>query len=262
MLLLALATTAACSGAPGAAGPAAPPVAASPASPGSTQAACSAWVDSDAAAARVLMNADLGAGTPEQIETIVKDYWSAQEPILASMEPVPDPIKADVETLRALARQGASTGDSSTFTSPDLQTADRNIDRYMLQECGYGQISITATDSAYQGIPATISSGAVGITLNNEGREAHQVLIVRINDGVTEPFSALLDLPPDQRMQTATPLGSIEVDPGGVGTLFLRLVPGRYGVADFLSQGSAGLDTSGGGDPNYALGLQGEFTVT
>ena len=184
------------------------------------------------------MNADLGAGTPEQIETIVKDYWSAQEPILASMEPAPDPIKADVETLRALARQGASTGDSATFTSPDLQTADRNIDQYMLRECGYGQISITATDNAYQGIPATISSGAVGITLNNEGREAHQVLIVRINDGVTEPFSALLDLPPDQRMQTATALGSVEVDPGGAGTLFLRLVPGRYGVADFLSQGT------------------------
>jgi hypothetical protein len=102
----------------------------------------------------------------------------------------------------------------------------------------------------------------VGLTLTNQGREAHQVLIVRINDGVTEPFSALLDLPPDQRMQAATALGSVEVDPGGVGTLFLRLVPGRYGVGDFLSQGSSRLDTSGGGDPNYVLGLQGEFTVT
>ena len=102
----------------------------------------------------------------------------------------------------------------------------------------------------------------MGITLINQGREAHQVLIVRINDGVAEPFSALLDLPPDQRMQAAAPVGSVEVDPGGVGTLFLRLVPGRYGVGDFLSQGSAGLDTSGGGDPNYVLGLQGEFTVT
>ena len=184
------------------------------------------------------MNADLGSGTDEEIQTIVKDYWSAQEPILASMEPAPDPIKTDVETLLALARQGASTGDSATFTSPDVQTADRNIDQYVLRECGYGQISITATDNAYEGIPATIGSGAVGITLNNAGREAHQVLIVRIDDGVTEPFSALLDLPPDLRMQLATALGSIEVDPGGVGTLFLRLAPGRYGVGDFLSQGT------------------------
>ena len=55
------------------------------------------------------MNADLGSGTPEQIQTIVKDFWSAQEPILTSMEPAPDPIKADVATLLALAHQGAST---------------------------------------------------------------------------------------------------------------------------------------------------------
>jgi hypothetical protein len=114
---------------------------------------CSAWADSDAAAARVLMNADLGSGTPEQIQAIVKDFWSAQEPILASMQPAPDPIKADVEALLALAHQGASTGDSATFTSEALQTADRNIDQYMLRECGYGQISITATDNAYHGIP-------------------------------------------------------------------------------------------------------------
>jgi hypothetical protein len=266
ILLLALASIAACGGPPGSATAASPPppassVAASSTTPDRAQAVCSAWVDSDAAAARVLMNADLGSGTPEQIQTIVKDFWSAQEPILTSMQPAPEPIKDDVETLLALAHQGASNGDSATFTSEGLQTADRNIDQYMLRTCGYGQISITATDDAYQGIPATIGSGAVGLTLNNRGREAHQVLIVRIDDGVTEPFSTLLDLPPDQRMQTAAALGSVEVDPGQVGTLFLRLAPGRYGVGDFLSQGSTSLDAPGSGDPHYLLGLHGEFTV-
>lgn len=39
---------------------------------------CSAWVDSDTAAARALMNADLGSGTPAQIQTIMKDYWTTQ----------------------------------------------------------------------------------------------------------------------------------------------------------------------------------------
>jgi hypothetical protein len=253
-------------------GPTGPPAAAppsasaspatSPADPDRLAAVCSAWVDSDAAAARVLMNADLGSGTPEQIDAIVKDYWSAQEPILASMQPAPDPIEDDVEALLALARRGASTGDAATLASDDMQAADRDIDQYMLEKCGYGRLAITATDDAYRGIPATIGSGAVGLTLENQGREAHQVLLVRIDDDVTEPFSALLDLPPDQRMQTATALGSVEVDPGQVGTLFLRLAPGRYGVGDFLSQGSTSLDAPGSGDPNYLLGLQGEFTVT
>jgi len=114
------------------------------------------------------------------------------------MQPAPEPIKADVETLLALAHHGASTGDSATFTSEDLQTADRNIDQYMLRTCGYDQISITATDDAYQGVPATIGSGRGGADAENRGREAHQVLIVRINDGVIEPFRTLLDLDVDQ----------------------------------------------------------------
>ena len=91
----------------------------------------------------------------------------------------------------------------------------------MLRECGYGQIAITATDDAYHGVPATVATGAVALTLDNQGRDAHQVLIVRINDGVTEPFSTLLDLPDDQRMQSAAALGSVEVDPR----------PGRHSVS-------------------------------
>ena len=130
----------------------------------------------DTAAARVLLTAELGSGTPEQIQAIVKDFWSAQQPILATMQPAPAPIQADVANLLAMAQHGAATGDPATLTSPDLQTADRNIDQYMLGECGYPQLHITATDAAYQGIPATISSGAVGITLDNQGREAHQAL--------------------------------------------------------------------------------------
>jgi hypothetical protein len=78
-----------------------------------------------------------------------------------------------------------------------------------------------------------------GLRSIKQGREVHQVLIVWINDGVTEAFGVLLDLPPGQRVQTATAVGSVEVDPGAIGTVFLRLVPGCYGAGDFLSQGTA-----------------------
>jgi hypothetical protein len=266
-LLVVLATTTACSGAAGAATSQPPSIATAPTrsdriSADRISAVCSAWVDSDTAAARVLLTAELGSGTSEQIQAIVKDFWSAQQPILASMQPVPAPIQADVANLLALAQHGAATGDPATLTSPDLQTADRNIDRYMLGECGYPQLHITATDTAYQGIPATIRSGAVGITLDNQGREAHQALIVHINDGVTEPFTTLLTLPPEQRAQVATALGSVEVDPGRIATVFLRLTPGRYGAVDFLAQGTTRLDAPGNGDPHYQHGLQTEFTVT
>src|SRR4029079_4138615 len=112
------------------------------------------------------------------------------------------------------------------------------------------------------GNPRHHQLGAVGITLDNQGREAHQALIVHINDGVTEPFTTLLTLPPEQRAQAATALGSVEVDPGQAATVFLRLTPGRYGAVDFLAQGTTRLDAPGNGDPHYQHGLQTEFTAT
>jgi hypothetical protein len=178
------------------------------------------------------------------------------------MEPAPDEIKPDVARLLAVARHGASTGDGSTFTSPEVTAADRNIDEYMLRHCGYEQIEVTATDTAYQGLPTTVGSGPVGITLDDHGRDAHQVLIVKVRDDVTQSFTELLDLPPEQREQMATAIGSVEAEPGQASTVFLRLSPGRYGAADFLSQGTTSLATPGSGPPHYALGLQGEFTAT
>jgi hypothetical protein len=222
---------------------------------------CSAWVDVDSAASRALITADLGSGTPEQLQAIVKEFWSAQEPGLAAMEPAPDPIKADVATLLAVARTGASTGDSATFTSPEVTAADRNIDEYMLRTCGYQHLQVTATDSGYRGLPATVGSGPVGITLDDQGQDTHQILIVRVRDDVTQPFAELLDLPPEQRVQMATPIGSVEAEPGEANTVFFRLSPGRYGAADFLSQGTTSLGAPGGGAPHYLLGLRGEFTA-
>src|SRR6478735_12715015 len=110
-----LAATTACSLATGSATTASPPsappsastLAASPTGSDRIAAVCSAWVDSDTAAAKVLLNAQLGVGTPEQIQAIVQDFWSAQQPILATMQPAPEPIKPDVEKLLALAQHGA-----------------------------------------------------------------------------------------------------------------------------------------------------------
>ncbi|HWJ52431.1 MAG TPA: hypothetical protein VNT24_03515 [Propionibacteriaceae bacterium] len=223
---------------------------------------CAAWVDADAAGARVLLNADLGSGTPEQVQAIVQAFWSAQEPILASMEPAPEPIKAEVGKVLAVARDGASTGDADTFGSPELVAADRRIDEYILRECGYQQIQVIATDHAYQGLPSAVRSGAVGIRVDNQGQDVHQVLIIRANDGVTQPFSEMLELPPEQRGQLATPLGSIEVEPGETSTVFLRLTPGRYGAVDLLAQGTTSFAAPGDGPPHFSLGMQGEFTAT
>ena len=103
---------------------------------------------------------DLASASPEQQQATVKDFWSKQEPILTSMDQqAPDEIKADIEKLLGQARQGAVTGDIATLSSPDLAAADRNIDQYMLEQCGYEQITISATDYAYEGLPGSSTLG-------------------------------------------------------------------------------------------------------
>jgi hypothetical protein len=105
-------------------------------------------------------------------------------------------------------------------------------------------------------------AGTVGITLSNQGTDAHLVLVSRANDGVTQSFAEILNLPPEQEVQVATALGSAEADPGETSTVFLRLTRGRYGAADFVTQGTTSLVAPGSGAAHYSLGMQGEFTVT
>jgi hypothetical protein len=266
-IILALVVTGCGGGAGGGAAPAtnaAPLSAIATPSTGSnrSQAPCSTWVDSDAAAASVLLHTDFASVAPERLQAIVKDLWSKQEPILASMNPTPDEIQPDVDKLLAIAHEGAATGDPATLSSPDLRNSDRNIDQYMLQQCGYESVQVTATDNAYQGLPDTLPAGTVGITLSNQGTDAHQVLLLRVNDGVTQPFAEILNLAPEQQGQVATAFGSAEADPGETSTVFLRLTPGRYGAADFVTQGTTSLVAPGSGPPHYSLGIQDEFTVT
>jgi hypothetical protein len=97
--------------------------------------------------------------------------------------------------------------------------------------------------------------------LINTGEDAHQAVISRANDGVTQPYTEILELPTDQQLRLATPLGLVEADPGRSGTIFVRLTPGRYGAVDFLPQGSTSSGTPGSGPPHYSLGMVGEFTA-
>jgi len=132
----------------------------------------------------------------------------------------------------------------------------------MLRECGYKQIAVTATDHAYQILPSAVPAETVAVTLSNQGQDAHQVVISRAKDGVTEPYTEILALPPDQQLQKATPLGLAQADPGQSDTVFLRLAPGRHGVVDFLPQGTTNVNSPGGSPAHYTLGMVAEFTVT
>jgi hypothetical protein len=227
-----------------------------------TAAVCSLWVDTDADGASVLLNTDLASATPEQVQATVKEFWSRQEPILSSMDQqAPDEIEADIGKLLAQARQGATTGDVATFSAPEVVAADRNIDRYMLRECGYEQITLSATDRAFVGLPGTVPAGTAAVTLQNQGKDAHQAVISRVDEGVTQSYPEILGLPLDQQLEKTTVLGLVQADPGQTDTAFVRLTPGRYGAVDFLPQGTTSTGMPGSGPPHHTLGLVAEFSV-
>jgi len=225
-------------------------------------AACEAWVDSDAAGA-VLLGLGDPSITPEQVQGIVQEFWTQQEPILEGMErQAPEEIRSDVTTLLDQARVGSGTGDPATLAAPEPGTADSRIDRYALGECGCPQVRVTATDHAYEGLPSTIPAGTVALTLDNQGQDLHQLLVSRTDDGVTQSFAEILGLLLEEQVQLVTPLMATDSAPGATTTVFLRLTPGRYGALDSLPEGTVDPTAPGSGPPHAALGMVAEFAVT
>ncbi len=222
-------------------------------------AVCEAWADSDAAG-RVLLGLGDPAITPERVNAIAKEFWTAQEPILAGMErQAPEEIRSDVATLLNVARAGAASGDPATLTAPELGRADAAIDRYMRRNCGYPEVRITATDRAFHGLPTQVRAGTIAITLVNRAATCTR----RSSAGsVRQSVPEILALPPDRQLQLVTPLMATQSAPGETTTMFLRLAPGRHAVVDTYPEGTVNPAAPGSGPMHATIGLAGEFRVT
>ncbi|GAA3225915.1 hypothetical protein GCM10017691_15090 [Pseudonocardia petroleophila] len=251
----------ACGGAPAA--PSAEPGAAATADGSAPVAAfCESVVDFEGASSAG-PPVDFATATPEEIQAALAQFGTTLQPFLAAIDSAaPEAVAADTATLTGLTRQALSTGDDTVFESPEFTAAEDRVDTYMLAECGYEQVEITAADFEYQGLPESLPAGVTAITLVNEGEEQHEVGIVRINDGVTLTVEEILALPEEEGMAAVTFAGAAYAEPGGTDTSFIRLAePGRYGVACFIPEGSTA-GAEGTGAPHFTLGMLGDFTVT
>lgn len=252
----------ACGGAPAAGPPAAPEAAAT--ADGSEQVAtfCEAVVDFEGAASQG-PPIDFASATPEEIQAALQEFGTTVEPYLAAIDAaVPEAVAADATTLTRLARQALATGDETAFESPEFTAAEDQVDSYMVAQCGYEEVRITAADFEYQGLPETLTAGTKAVTLVNEGEEQHEAGIVRVNDDVTLTVEEILMLDEAEGMAAVTLKGSAFAEPGGTDTSFIRIdQPGRYGVACFIPEGSTA-GTEGTGAPHFTLGMLGDFTVT
>jgi hypothetical protein len=119
---------------------------------------------------------------------------------------------------------------------------------------GGGGVTITARDYSFDA-PATMSTGAVTVTLRNEGAEQHHAQFVRLNDGVSiEQFGATLMQGPEAAFPLVTFAGGPgAIDPGGSAEVTLNLTAGQYMMLCFIE--------SPDGVPHLAKGMIRPFQV-
>lgn len=108
---------------------------------------------------------------------------------------------------------------------------------------------------------AHIAKPTVAVTLVNQGRDLHQAVVSRINDGVTQTLPEILALPLDQQLQLVTPLMATQSAPGGPPRCSCGRGPA---VTPWLTPTRKGRSSRPRRDParrTPPLGMAAEFTV-
>ncbi len=210
---------------------------------------------------------DFANSTPEQIAAAVEANNAEIEPLLAEASAnAPAAIAADVETAVTAIRSSLESGEDLTSDAA-YQAADEAVDVFVADSCGYGTIAVSAVEYAFAGLPASVRAGRTTFALTNNGAEIHEMVVFRINDGVTETIDELLALPEDEALAKVQFYGSMFGVQGATDTETLELTPGKYVALCFVPVGTTDVESADGnaeplGPPHFTEGMQATFTVT
>lgn len=181
----------------------------------------------------------------------------------------PEDLSASSSVLTAAVRDVLASGgqDFSSFETDEFTTAKQEVDGFVFDECTFdAALEVQGADYSFTGMPEEVASGQVAVLFTNEGSEAHELVLARRNDGVTESFEELLALPEEESMAKVTVVGGTFAPVNGSsGLLVADLEPGDYIALCFVPTGTMMTDegpVEGSGDPHLAHGMQQEFTVT
>ena len=142
----------------------------------------------------------------------------------------------------------------------------------MKDNCGFAELALTASEYAFGGLPDEVAAGPTVVTLENIGEEFHEIILVRVNDDVTESAEELLALPEEEVFTKIEMKGVAFAPIGATANTVVDLDAGRYIALCFLPQGATaelmaqmdGPDSSlpeGAGPPHFTAGMVHEFTV-
>lgn len=185
------------------------------------------------------------------------------EPLLDDLEDNKvDAVAGFLSTMVEKARGAISTGDFSVFESEEWAAADAQVDKFLLAECGYNDLAVTAADYEFTGVPTTAKAGPTGITLTNDGEEPHVVILLRINDDSKLSGEEVLALGEEEALKVAKIIGESFAPPGATGTAFFDLEPGRYVVFCPIPVHKPGTEFDPESPPHFLEGMLEEMVVS
>lgn len=179
----------------------------------------------------------------------------------------PAEIADQVAVLTGGARTVLDTGDFSVFEQPDFSAAVAAADGWVVENCVFATTTeIVATEYEYDGQADEYPAGRTAFNFVNEGAEAHELAIIRKNDGVDVTLAELMELPEAEAETMTTYVGATFVGPtGATGNLIVDLTPGDYIAVCNVLAGTVVADdgsfTEGTGQPHVMLGMSFEFSV-
>jgi hypothetical protein len=235
--------------------------------PGETQPAdlqtfCSTVIAADAVASAG-PQVDFATASEAEIGEAMEAFAEALVPLLDQLTVgSPEEVADDVATIDSAVRASFETGEDP-FSDPVVLEADRTIDRFMAENCGYEMVTVTALEYAFEGVPTSLPATTVGFEFDNQGNEVHEMIVMRINDDVDATVEELLELPEEEAMSKTRFMGAAFAPPGASDITFIDLVPGRYVMLCFVPVGTLSIENGPPpeGPPHVMHGMVHGFEV-
>jgi hypothetical protein len=165
----------------------------------------------------------------------------------AFAEASPDELADEVDTL--VAGFGADSPDA--MGAPEFVEANERIGDAVFSDCDTeAAIDVDGIDYAFDGLPEQVDAGRIALRLHNESEteQPHEIVVVTGTDG--QSADELRDLPMEELMQQARPVGLAFVDtPGTSATTLIDLEPGSYLLICSLPVAEGGEMPEGDGPP-------------
>ncbi len=235
---------------------------------GLTAAACSSEPSAEVSAfcdAYVKLQGLINTG-PDEADPMpwVDDVTAGLEGLKAD---APDEISGAVDGMADTLLEPVANLDEEAFfaatASEEYGDDTAVIDSFLVDECEFTSVDVTAIDYAYDTNVDGMEAGQVAFDFNNEGTEFHEMALLRIDDEATESLEELLQLPEDEAESKTTFVGISFAAPGQGSTMYADLEPGRYVMLCFIPTGSTSFEEAEAADgpPHFTQGMVKEFTI-